>query len=109
MSPIAAAKVMAVIGPIPGRACGPWTRGSGMARATRSRSCRATSGLIASIRPGSRSRRPLHHRQRKLSQQDPPCGTRQRLLDADATVGQDGVDPRFSAVATRTSGSVDPG
>jgi hypothetical protein len=44
-------QVMAVIGPIPGRACSAWTRGSGLARASRSRSSLATSGVIASIRP----------------------------------------------------------
>jgi hypothetical protein len=52
MSPISATKVMAVIGPIPGSDCSAWTRGSGLALATRSRSSRATGGLIASIGAG---------------------------------------------------------
>ena len=43
-------KVMAVIGPIPGRACSAWTRGSDLVRASRSRSSRATSGPMASTR-----------------------------------------------------------
>jgi hypothetical protein len=50
ISPISAIKVMAVIGPIHGRACSACTRGSGLVRVTRSRSSGATSRLMASIR-----------------------------------------------------------
>jgi hypothetical protein len=45
MSPISATRVIAVIRPIPGRAIRAWTRGSGLAWASRSRSKRVIIGV----------------------------------------------------------------